>query len=142
MDFYQKYLKYKNKYLDLKSQIGGITPCDPSQILAEYAQSILQRLRHRGIYHIKYITHYSQTTASCNVYWYSDRKPDSIAGTGPQKNHIDMYLKLVGGILPHYYQLGFSISVDDLPPQQQYIGIDNTNETIEEAIRIISILGF
>jgi len=29
MNYYQKYLKYKGKYLELKKQIGGV-PCDPA----------------------------------------------------------------------------------------------------------------
>ncbi len=25
MDYYKKYLKYKNKYIELKTQVGGLT---------------------------------------------------------------------------------------------------------------------
>ena len=46
MSFKEKYLKYKNKYLELKKQIGGCKNCDdPKCIGGELCENVSNRFK-------------------------------------------------------------------------------------------------
>jgi len=91
MNYYEKYLKYKKKYLELKKKlIGG--NCDPGRILRDHAEKVAPILEAWAPGTFYYIIRQIRAGESCNIFWINRNIPDSIAGTGPVGNHVDMYI--------------------------------------------------
>jgi hypothetical protein len=129
MNYYNKYLKYKKKYLNLKKMLGG-RPCNADLgknmiVMRDNIERILNRDYPRTY---QWISHRLAEGHSCNIFWLKIGLSDTIRGDGHIKNHVDMFVDVGGankiglvGTKGDRKIVEISVSLDDPDMAANYI---------------------
>jgi len=130
MDYQQKYLKYKKKYLELKNHLGGVVDCDLSnrntQEIYNLWGLVIGKLQmkdenYRGTR--KRLERHKHDSRQCNLWIWNNNIANS--RDIQDRNHIDVYMTRFNHITD--FIIGITVKIDSIHfyEERNYISINS-----------------